>query len=207
MTAMTAMAHVRRPVPASALVDNLAPAVLLGAPPGAGVLVAVCPLAADFESVGAGRSFARRTAHAWRLGALIDDAELVTTELVSNALRHGLGLRPPRGGRSVPGGSDRRRPHSAAHRYAEVRGGSPVELTLLASGGRFLCAVTDPSDVGPVRRTPDLATASGRGLHLIDALSTEWGWTALRSDGRSAGKAVWAALSVDVAPAVAARAV
>lgn len=53
-------------------------------------------------------------------------------------------------------------------------------------------AVFDGSATPAVTRRPGPAGASGRGLHLVDAVSTDWGSTPLRS-----GKVVWSALSRD----------
>jgi hypothetical protein len=98
---------------------------------------------------------------------LADDAAVIVSELVTNALRHGV--------RDTNGpGHDR------------------VELILLRRPGHMLCAVTDPGAEPPVLAPPDLCAEAGRGLHVIEALAAAWGWT--RLDARS--KAVWAALSV-----------
>lgn len=122
------------------------------------------------------------TLHRWDMGELGDVVELVVSELVTNALRHGL--------------ADR----GAASRHgldACVDGPCPVEL-IVVCGARLRCVVTDPSDRAPVRCVPDLPDVpdvpddvadGGRGLNVVAALSSDWGWSRC-ADG---GKAVWAA--------------
>ncbi len=56
----------------------------------------------------------------------------------------------------------------------------------------MLCAVADPSPRPPQPKEPDYLAESGRGLHVIDALSDRWGSTV----PTDAGKVVWALFSV-----------
>ena len=56
----------------------------------------------------------------------------------------------------------------------------------------MLCAVADPSPRLPEPKEPDYLAESGRGLHVISALSDRWGCTA----PTEAGKVVWALFSV-----------
>ncbi|WP_280714447.1 SpoIIE family protein phosphatase [Kitasatospora sp. MAP5-34] len=50
--------------------------------------LAVLPLADDLSMVGHARRFVRRTLDSWELGTLVDIAELLTSELITNALTH-----------------------------------------------------------------------------------------------------------------------
>ncbi|WP_344466625.1 SpoIIE family protein phosphatase [Kitasatospora kazusensis] len=50
--------------------------------------LAVLPLAGDLAMVGHARRFVRRTLDCWELGSLGDIAELLTSELITNALTH-----------------------------------------------------------------------------------------------------------------------
>jgi hypothetical protein len=52
--------------------------------------------------------------------------------------------------------------------------------------------VADPSPRPPQPKEPDYLAESGRGLHVIDALSDRWGSTV----PTDAGKVVWALFSV-----------
>ena len=51
---------------------------------------ASCALPARFEAVREARQFTRRTLGQWDVGERFDDICLVVSELVTNALRHGL---------------------------------------------------------------------------------------------------------------------
>jgi len=155
---------------------------------GIGPRTETCALRAHYTSVALARQFVRRVAWRWHLEALGEDLAAVVTELVSNALRHGLRLDANAGPapRDLPEGWDSAR---------------PLEVRLTATPSRVTCAVHDPSSALPVRRSPDPSTESGRGLQLIESLSQSWGSTALVSGERAAGKAVWAVLAVDADPA------
>jgi hypothetical protein len=72
-----------------------------------------------------------------------------------------------------------------AHAEAAV-----LRLCLLRRAGEVMLAVIDASDDAPVPRQPDWVRESGRGLQIVHALSSVWGWSPI--EGR--GKAVWAVL-------------
>jgi anti-sigma regulatory factor (Ser/Thr protein kinase) len=127
---------------------------------------ATCALEARPESVKSGRDFTRTTLLDWGMDALADLAELVVSELVTNALRHGVSSSPGRGT------------------------GAVVRLRLLAQAPFVMCMVTDPGSQIPVLRDSDLAAECGRGLQVVEACSVRWGWHLL--DG--GGKVVWALL-------------
>ncbi|MEU3146249.1 MULTISPECIES: ATP-binding protein [unclassified Streptomyces] len=129
---------------------------------------ASCALPARHEAVREARQFTRKICDQWSAEDRFDDVCLVVSELVTNALRHGL----PTG----------------APRLAEQ--GAPVRLHLMRWTGRLVCAVRDPSRGSPVARTADdFSAESGRGLLLVESFSDGWGWQPMRS-GR--GKVVWA---------------
>ncbi|MFE8962061.1 ATP-binding protein [Streptomyces iakyrus] len=130
---------------------------------------ASCALPARYEAVREARQFTRRTLDQWDMGDRFDDVCLVVSELVTNALRHGL----PANGARVNG----REP--------------PVRLHLMRWTERLVCAVRDPSHDSPVtRETDDFSAESGRGLFLVDSFSDSWGWHPLA--GALDGKVVWA---------------
>jgi hypothetical protein len=51
-----------------------------------------------------------------------------------------------------------------------------------------MCAVADASRAVPVPREPDFLAETGRGLHVIAALSDQWGYT----NSGDMGKVIWA---------------
>ncbi|MFE7565361.1 ATP-binding protein [Streptomyces sp. NPDC057539] len=98
-------------------------------------------------------------------GELIATVELAVSELVTNAVRHGICL------------------------CGCTRG--TVSLTLLRTGGRLRVEVADPSRTPPRWPTGiesvDAEAAEGRGLLLVTALAADWGDQA----GATRGKVVW----------------
>lgn len=131
--------------------------------------VAIRALEPEMVSPGLARDFTAQTLDAWALRGLTDDASVIVSELVTNALRHGV----PR----APGG------------LAE-----PIELILLWPAGPLFCVVTDPGTDAPVLAEPDLDAEVGRGLQVVRGLATEWGWGMLTPSR----KAVWASLQAGV---------
>jgi Histidine kinase-like ATPase domain len=126
--------------------------------------IATRMLGADAGSVRAGRDFTVATLHRWGTAERSQDIAIVVSELLTNALRHAV---PLSGG---------------------VRPGPPIRLGLLHPGSFVLCAVADPSKAAPVPQTPGSLAETGRGLHIICALSDQWGYAATTD----AGKVVWA---------------
>lgn len=134
----------------------------------ASVRFTACALPAGGQAVGEGRRFTGSLLHDWALSPLVDNAALIVSELLSNALRYGLGALPAWSGP-----------------------GQAVWLGMLRRRGTVLFAVCDPSTAVPRLKEPDFLAQSGRGLHIIDCLSETWGWTTPGPEG----KAVWAAVS------------
>jgi anti-sigma regulatory factor (Ser/Thr protein kinase) len=75
------------------------------------------------------------------------DVEMVTSELVSNAVMH-----------------------SGARAFS-------LELLRLEVPGAVVVVVTDPCPLPPVRHDPAGDVEHGRGLLVVEALSARWGWT------------------------------
>ena len=141
--------------------------------------VVTCTLIPRYEAVKAARDFARTSLHHWGLSELFNDVALVASELVTNALRHALQLRMDDGEDGPP---EQRLPPIG------VDGRLPIRISLVHRAPQVVCAVSDPSSVGPVARDADYIAESGRGLHLVDSFSCSWGWHPLAG----AGKVVWA---------------
>ncbi|WP_406314169.1 ATP-binding protein [Streptosporangium sp. NBC_01639] len=110
------------------------------------------------------RDFTSTALYGWELAPLVDDTGVVVSELVTNAVRHGI------------------------HGGGGLGPVQTIRVVLCHTGNSLLCVVTDPSDQGPSLREPDDEAESGRGLQLVQGISQMWGWAPLRSRG----KAVWA---------------
>lgn len=128
----------------------------------------MCPLAPQADSVKTARDVTRTTLQRWGLSELSDDAALVVSELVTNAVRYAL----------YPANRDT---------------GCPITLTLLRIAPHVLLAVSDPSDQAPAPAQPDFVSEHGRGLYIVETYSQAWGWDALDEGG----KAVWALFSAE----------
>ena len=157
---------------------NLPDPVWLGALPSAaaatGFQVASCPLDPGVTASGTARDFTRQILGSWGLPGLAEDAVVIVSELVTNALRHG-----------ARGSNGRVRDGSGPER---------VELILLRRPGQMVCAVTDRGAEPPVLARPDPSAEEGRGLRVVEALAATWGWTRLGTHK----KAVWATLTAPV---------
>jgi hypothetical protein len=135
-----------------------------------------CLLPAHAGAGATARAFTGLTLDDWDRTPLVDDVASVAAELFTNALRHGHGSWPDAGcSRSI--------------RFALAAGPAAV-----------MCLVSDPGPGIPLMRQPDARQESGRGLHIVDALATSWGYLPAGADGP--GKTVWALFAAgDPAPA------
>jgi anti-sigma regulatory factor (Ser/Thr protein kinase) len=98
-------------------------------------------------AAGCARLHAKQIILEWGMPALADTAELLVSELITNAIR-------------------------ASRRLA-----SPVVRLALASDRNCLVIrVWDGADQMPVRRDAGPDSESGRGLLLVESLSADWGW-------------------------------
>jgi anti-sigma regulatory factor (Ser/Thr protein kinase) len=134
--------------------------------------VASLPLRPAPCSAKAARDFTAAVLCTWGLADVLPDARLVVSELVTNALRHGLA-------------AARLPPPCAPHPPSP-----PIQVRLLRLPAGLRCEVTDPGDTMPTCLAPDDNAEIGRGLCLIAALSYQWGATPLPAGG----KCVWADL-------------
>jgi anti-sigma regulatory factor (Ser/Thr protein kinase) len=111
-------------------------------------------LPADLSSAQAARRFVADVLGEWSLAELVDEAELLVSELVTNAVVHT---------------------------------GEAVELRLHRREGGVRVEVIDgSSERHPELQEVDLDDTSGRGLFLVDVLSSAWG-----IEPHGVGKAVW----------------
>jgi Histidine kinase-like ATPase domain len=134
--------------------------------------VAARSLGGPPRPVRAARDFAVATVRRWDAAERAEDVAIVVSELVTNALQHGL----PASGPAQPAGR--------------------VRFGLLQAGPCVVCAVADPSRAVPVMRETDVLAETGRGLHVVDVLADAWGCI---TPGDT-GKTVWAMFSAGPRP-------
>ena len=105
-------------------------------------------LGALVSAVPCARLHARQVLWEWGIGNLGDNAELLVTELITNAVR-------------------------ASREAGRV---SAVRLWLLSDSAQILILVWDASPQPPVLTDARDEAEHGRGLMLVDAVSEQWGW-------------------------------
>lgn len=127
----------------------------------------------DFLELGAlpgavpcARHHVRQVLREWHLAETADPAELVVSELITNAV--------------------------TASRSARLT--SSVRLWMLSDTARLLFLIWDGVPRPPQRADPDADAESGRGLLLVESVSSRWGW--YRDRQGATGKVVWAEIVV-----------
>jgi anti-sigma regulatory factor (Ser/Thr protein kinase) len=101
------------------------------------------------SAVPCARGHVRSVAIEWGLRDLVDTAELLASELVTNAIN--------------------------ASQHLSTPGTPVVRLWLISDQISLVIHVWDGSTEMPVRKEADTDDLSGRGLMIIDALSADWG--------------------------------
>ncbi len=136
--------------------------------------VSCIPLPAMASSVATARIHVRDVLEKWRLLFVVDDAELVVSELVTNAI-HATNLVPPQA------------------RYSELYDRLEIVcLCLHHLDSDLLIEVWDPRTTAPEPRQAGTNDERGRGLLLVEAMCSKWGtyWP------KTGGKTVWATISL-----------
>jgi anti-sigma regulatory factor (Ser/Thr protein kinase) len=110
-------------------------------------------LPARLSSAGVARDVVASQLREWHIESLCEDAAVIVTELVSNAVRHA---------------------------------DTDLELRMVHLPDGLRMEVTDGSLAPPMRRPSRGTDEGGRGLQLVDALSTRYG-----VDPQEHGKCVW----------------
>jgi anti-sigma regulatory factor (Ser/Thr protein kinase) len=121
----------------------------------------------DFIELGAlpsaipcARLHARQLIWEWGLAGLSRSVELLVSELVTNAMQESRSMEPV----------------------------TPVRLWLLGDRARVLILVWDSSPRAPVRKDISEDAEGGRGLLLVETISSRWGWYFPQD---ADGKMVW----------------
>ncbi len=112
----------------------------------------------DVVAGASARALVRDALRDWGLVAIFDDAALVVTELVTNAITHG---------------------------------GSAFRLQLSRTSGAFRIEVVDDGEGTPEPQPQDTEAEGGRGIMLVDAMSSSWG-----VENVPQGKLVWAEIAI-----------
>jgi Anti-sigma regulatory factor (Ser/Thr protein kinase) len=133
-------------------------------------LVSRLSLPAMASSVATARLHTRELMERWDLPKLVDDAELVVSELVTNAIKAADMISP-------------------RARYPELYDRlTVVRLTISRSAGELRVEVWDPRPEPPAPCDAGPDAEGGRGLLLVECLSERWGI----SHPPGGGKTVWA---------------
>jgi anti-sigma regulatory factor (Ser/Thr protein kinase) len=114
------------------------------------------------SAVACGRLHVRQVLWEWGLSGMSSTVELVATEVLTNAI--------------AASGELARRP--------------PIKLWLLSDKAQVTILVQDSNPRPPVRVDAEPQDEAGRGLLLVDSLSTRWGWC----PGERGTKTVWAVI-------------
>ncbi|MGZ6792571.1 MAG: ATP-binding protein [Mycobacteriales bacterium] len=150
-------------------------------------------LAPDLGAPGRARSWLLGVCERWQLSALLDDAVLATSELVTNAVLHAR--TPLHLTAGVAAGLLEVSVHDDDDRLPTVL---PVREDLGADIDDLLRTASDHVDDDDLRH-PSWSVgaagsiAAGRGLHLLDAVATCWGVSVAPEQS---GKQVWFGLAV-----------
>jgi anti-sigma regulatory factor (Ser/Thr protein kinase) len=124
-------------------------------------------------AVSCGRLHAKHVLWEWGLSDFSDSVELVVSELLTNAIQASV--------------NDALR-NEASRKPSAM---TPVHMRMASDRHRVLIEVWDGDPHPPQRVTPDPEAENGRGLLLVETLSSRWHW--YFPEGRD-GKVVWAEL-------------
>ncbi|MCQ4081132.1 ATP-binding protein [Streptomyces sp. RB6PN25] len=122
----------------------------------------------DPASVPLARRFADVALMAGGYDDCADVFEVVVSELVTNAVVHNQGI-----------------------------SASPIHLRMVRRGTTVRLEVHDEGECKPVVRRVRSGDESGRGLHIVEALTTRWGTYRTNTD-----KCVWCELDISAVPEV-----
>lgn len=134
-------------------------------------------LNATTATIGFGRLLVREALSFWGLDEVADDARLIMSELLTNAVIHSVASESGGGG---------------------VGGLALVAPQLRIAGSTLFVEVWDGTTKMPGQRSSDIEDEGGRGLLLVDKYSDQWG----ASPGVLGGKVVYGTLSIKDPPPV-----
>ncbi|WP_164837684.1 ATP-binding protein [Streptomyces sp. B27] len=129
-------------------------------------------LAAVLTAVSCSRAFTKLTLNRWGVSSIVDDALIVVSELVTNAIE-ATGVTTP---------------HPA---WTELDQLQCVTVRLVGLDTSVVIEVWDVDPHLPTESQAELDAESGRGLWLVGELTTKWG-----SYPVARGKVVWGEVAV-----------
>lgn len=129
-------------------------------------------LAALRTAVNCSRLFTKYVLHRWGAPSLIDDATLIVSELVTNAVK-------------ATGNMDEH------PKWSELLDLKLIKVRLVGLEASIIFEVWDTSREEPVLTEAGLDDENGRGMLLVESMSSRWG-----SYPQPRGKVVWAELPV-----------
>ncbi len=135
------------------------------------LLAASLRLTAVPAAVGHSRMFVRHTLDRWQLTEETENATLIMSELVTNAIK-ASGITDP------------------DPKPWQIKDEHVIGVQLQVVHGKLFVEVWDRTPETPVRQNPDFNAASGRGLLLVEAVAERW--DIYRP--HAGGKVVWAEL-------------
>ncbi|MCO6005137.1 ATP-binding protein [Actinoallomurus purpureus] len=129
-------------------------------------------LAAVVTAVNCSRVFTKLTLAKWGASTILDDAVLITSELVTNAVK-ATGVMEPN------------------PNWSSLGKLNLVGIRLLGFNASIVIEVWDAAPCTPAAKGEDLEAESGRGLNIIAEIAHRWGFYPTNR-----GKVVWAELVV-----------
>jgi anti-sigma regulatory factor (Ser/Thr protein kinase) len=138
-------------------------------------------LAAQPNAPALARALVRVVLRQWGLPEVIEDAELVATELATNAMQA----------------------TNASEPSFYVNGMVPpriIMVQLVLNDASLFVGVWDQAGGMPRLEAAQGVDEGGRGLSIVNELSKRWGWNTIHPYGVHKGKVVWAELSLPHAP-------
>jgi anti-sigma regulatory factor (Ser/Thr protein kinase) len=138
-------------------------------------------LAAVPSAAGCSRQLVRLTLTRWGLRRLTDDAELVVSELATNAIQ-------------ATGVMD------TDARWGDLGDLATIHVRVLLFGSSVVLEVWDGDPAAPVPQQATDEEEGGRGLSIVTMLAARWSWL----PAPQGGKVVWAELPIPPHPRTAA---
>ena len=145
--------------------------------PSRALAISFLTLAAVPAAVGRSRELVRLGLDRWGQAALAADAELVVSELTTNAIR-------------ATGLTD------ADARWSEAASVAALHMRLLLFEASIVIEVWDGDPAAPMPQDATGEDEGGRGLLIVAALSAKWSWF----PAPQGGKVVWAELAIPPRP-------